>query len=156
MTHNSLPSQLYLLVPKNLPIDEQLSSSKQIEIRQALQKLLQALNESSNSQALIIIDRALADIDLSDINPALIASTQTSLKTWEVEDFNRCFKLAHVTTKNRSICLVWGLLTVYKTLLVLEQQEPEFNPSLVQDLKEGLKSHAYLLGRVFNLSLEEI
>jgi hypothetical protein len=156
MTHNSLPSQLYLLDPRNLPIEEQLSSSNQIRIRQALQNLLRALNELSNSQALIIINLALANLDLGDVSPALIASTQTSLKSWEVEDFNRCFKLTHVATKNRSVCLVLGLLTVYKTLLVLEQEESQFNPDLVEDLKEGLKSHVYLLGRVFNLSLEEI
>ncbi|MEM7759320.1 MAG: hypothetical protein AAF298_14525 [Cyanobacteria bacterium P01_A01_bin.40] len=156
MTYDSLPSQLYLLIPGNLPIDEQLSSSNQVKIRQTLQNLLQALNELSNHQALTIIDRELANLDLSNICPAPIPSTQTSLKPWEVEDFNQCFKLAHVATEDKSICLVWGLLTVYKTLLILERNNPKFNPSRVKDLKEGLKSHIYLLGRVFNLSLEEI
>jgi hypothetical protein len=156
MTHNSLPSQLYLLFPGNLPIEQQLSSSNQVKIRQALQNLLQALNESSNRQALVILNRELANLDLSNICPASIPSTQTLLKPWEVEDFNQCFKLAHVKTEDKSICLVWGLLTVYKTLLVLERDNPKFNPSRVTDLKEGLKSHIYLLGRVFNLSLEKI
>jgi hypothetical protein len=156
MTHNSLPSQLYLLFPGDLPIEEQLSSSNQVKIRQALQNLLQALNELSNRQAMIIINRELANFDLSNLCPASIPSTQTTLKPWEVEDFNQCFKLAHVTTEDKSICLVWGLLTVYKTLLVLERDNSKFQPSRVKDLKEGLKSHAYLLARVFNLSLEEI
>ncbi|MEO1004644.1 MAG: hypothetical protein AAFW67_02080, partial [Cyanobacteria bacterium J06638_38] len=153
MTHNSLPPQLYLLIPGDLPIDEQLSSSNQIKISQILQNLLQALNELSNHQALTIINRELADLDLSNICPSPIPSTQTSLKPWEVEDFNQCFKLSHVATEDKCICLVWGLLTVYKTLLVLERDNPKFNPSRVKDLKEGLKSHVYLLGRVFNLSL---
>lgn len=156
MTHDSLPSQLYLIVPGNLPIEEQLSSSNQVKIRQILQSLLQALNELSNCQALAIVDRELANLDLSTIYPASISSTQTALKPWEVEDFNHCFKLAHVTTEDKSTCLVWGLLTVYKTLLVLERDNPKFNPSRVKDLQEGLKNYVYLLGRVFNLSLEEI
>ncbi|MEM8676659.1 MAG: hypothetical protein AAGF83_22770 [Cyanobacteria bacterium P01_G01_bin.67] len=156
MIHNSLPSQLYLLFPGNLPIDEQLSSSDQVKIRPALQNLLQALNELSNRQALVIINRELANLDLSNIYPTSIPSTETSLKPWEVEDFNQCFKLAHVATEDKSTCLVWGLLTVFKTLLLLERDNPRFNPSRVKDLKTGLKSHVYLLGRVFNLSLEEI
>lgn len=156
MTHNSLPSQLYLLVPGNLPVEQQLSLSNQVKIRQILQNLLQALNELSNRQALTTIERELANLDLSTITFASISSTQTSLKPWEVEDFNQCFKLAHVTTEDKSVCLVWGLLTVYKTLLLLERGNPNFNPSRVRDLKEGLKSYVYLLARVFNLSLEEI
>ena len=155
MTHNSLPSQLYLLFPGELPIEQQLSSSHQVKIRQVLQHLLQALNEPSNHQALVMIEQELANLDLSNICPAAIPSTETRLKPWEVEDFNQCFKLAHVATEDKSICLVWGLLTVYKTLLLLEGDH-QFNTSRLEDLKEGLKSHVYLLGRVFNLSLEEI
>ena len=155
MTDNSFPSQLYLLFPSNLPIEEQLSSSKQVKTRLALHNLLRALNELSNPQALSIIEQELANIDLSQIGSTSISSTETSLKPWEVEDFNQCFKLAHITTEDKSACLVWGLLTVYKTLLLLEQDNTKFNPSRVQDLKDGLKSHVYLLGRVFNLSLEE-
>jgi hypothetical protein len=156
MTHNSLPSQLYLLVPWNLPTEQQLSLSNQVKIRQILQNLLQALNELSNRQALTTIERELANLDLNNITLASISSTQTSLKPWEVEDFNQCFKLAHVTTEDKSLCLVWGLLTVYKTLLLLERGSPNFDPGRVRDLKEGLKSYVYLLARVFNLSLEEI
>ena len=156
MNQDSLPSQLYLLMPGNLPIEEQLSSSDKIKIRQVLQNLLQALNELSNYQALDSVNRELANLDLSNISSAPILSTQTSLNPWEVEDFNQCFGLAHVITDDKSTCLVWGLLVAYKTLLLLEQNNSTFNPSLVKDLKEGLKSHVYLLGRVFDLFLEEI
>ncbi|MEM8722524.1 MAG: hypothetical protein AAGE84_25090 [Cyanobacteria bacterium P01_G01_bin.39] len=156
MPDDSVPSQLYLLVPGELPIEEQLSSSDQVKIRPALQNLLQALNELSNRQALVMINQELAKLDLSNVCSAPIPPTQTSLKPWEVEDFNQCFKLAHIATEDKSVCLVWGLLTVSKTLLILERDNTKFNPSRVKDLKEGLKSHVYLLGRVFNLSLEEI
>jgi hypothetical protein len=156
MTHNSFPSQLYLLVPWKLPIEQQLSELNQVKIRQLLQNLLQALNELSNRKALAIINQELTNLNVGNIYPASISSTQTSLKPWEVEDFNQCFKLTHVTTENESVCLVLGLLTVYKTLLILQQDNPKFDSSRVKDLKEGLKSYVYLLGRVFNLSLEEI
>ncbi|MEM9272769.1 MAG: hypothetical protein AAGA80_07370 [Cyanobacteria bacterium P01_F01_bin.143] len=156
MNQNSLPSELYLLVPGNLPIEQELSQESQVKVRQILQSLLQALNESSNRQALVIIERELAKLDFNNIDPALVSSTQTSLKPWEVEDFNNCFKISHIDTEDKSLCLVWGLLNVYKTLLLLEQDNSTFNPSRIIDLKEGIRSHVYLLSRVFNLSLEEI
>ena len=157
MTNNSLPSELYLLVPWNLPIEEQLSESNRSKIRQALKNLLQALDEIYHQKALAIINQELVNLDISSLSPALISSTETSLKPWEVEEFNDYFKLSHVTTKHKSICVVWGLLIVYKTLLVLDESDnKKFDPNLLNNLKEGLKSYVYLLGRVFSLSLEEI
>lgn len=156
MSYDSLPSQLYLLVPWDLPIDEQLSLSDQGKIRQILQSLLQALNESSSLQALTIVNRELEDLKFSS-RLAPIATTKSSLKPWEVKDFNEYFNLAHVRTEDKSFCLVWGLLTVYKTLLLLDldRDNPDFNSSRITDLQDGLKSYVYLLGRVFNLSLEK-
>lgn len=156
MTYDSLPSQLYLLVPWELPIDERLSPSDRVKMRRVLHSLLQALNESSSRQALAIIDRELDDLVLS-LNLAPIASTKSPLKPWEVKDFNHYFNLAHVRTDDKSICIVWGILTVYKTLLLLslDKDSPDFNSSRIRDLQEGLKSYVYLLGRVFNLSLEK-
>lgn len=156
MTNNSLPPQLHLLVPWELPVEEQLSESNRSKIRQVLKHLLQALDELSNQKALAIINQELANLDISSISPALISSTETSLKPWEVEDFNDCFKLSHVTTKDKSICIVWGLLVVYKTLLVLDEDGNQFDPKFLKNLEEGLKSYIYLLERVFSLSLEEI
>lgn len=158
MTHDSLPSQLYLLVPWNLPIEEQLSSSERVKIRQVLHSLLRALNELSKRQALAIINRELDKIDLSSLNLAEISSTKTSLKSWEVKDFNQYFNITHVCTDEKSSCIVWGLLIVYKTLLLLELEKdnPEFDSNRIGDLQEGLKNYVYLLGRVFDLSLEKI
>ncbi|MHC5762953.1 hypothetical protein [Nostoc sp.] len=156
MTHDFLPSQLYLLVPWNLPIEEQLSESDQVKIRQLLKHLLQALDELSHRKSLAIINQQLANLDVSNISPASISSTETSLEPWEIEDFNRCFKATYVTTKDKGVCIVWGLLIVYKTLLILDEDGKKFDPVRVKDLKEGLKSYVYLLGRVFSLSLEEI
>lgn len=157
MIYDSLPSQLYLLVPWDLPIDEQLSSSDRVKIRQLLQSLLQALNESSSRQALTIVNRELEALKFSS-RLAPIATTKSALKPWEVKDFNEYFNLAHVRTEDKSFCIVWGLLTVYKTLLLLDlaRDNPDFNSSRIRDLQEGLRSYVYLLGRVFNLSLEKL
>lgn len=156
MNYDSQPPQLYLLVPWELPIDEELSSSEQVQIRQILHNLLQALNELPNNKALDIVNRELANLDLSSLSLASIVSTETSLKPWEVKDFNQYFNLTHVTSENKSICLVLSLLTVYKTLLLLEKDSPEYDSSRLNELYAGFRSYVYLIGRVLNLSLEKI
>ena len=158
MTNNSLPSQLYLLAPWDLPVEEQLSESNRSKISQLLKNLLQALDEVSHQKALAIIDRELANIDINSISPALVSSfsTKAQVKPWEVEDFNDCFNMNYVTAKDKPTCIVWGLLIVCKTLLTLHEDHRQFDPDFFKNVREGLKSHIYLLGRVFSLSLEEI
>ena len=158
MTNNSLPSQLYLLAPWNLPVEEQLSESKRSKISQLLKNLLQALDEVSHQKALAIIDEELANIDINSISPALVSSfsTKAQVKPWEVEDFNDCFNVNYVTVKDKPTCIVWGLLIVCKTLLTFDEDARKFDPNFLENVREGLKSHIYLLGRVFSLSLEEI
>lgn len=156
MTNNSLPSQLYLLVPWELPVEEQLSESNRSKISQVLKNLLQALDENSHQKALAILDRELADIDIKSISPALVSSssTKTQVKPWEVEDFNDCFNMNYVTVEDKGTCIVWGLLIVCKTLLTFDEDARKFDPNFLENVREGLKSYIYLLERVFSLSLE--
>ena len=120
--------------------------------------LLQALDEDSYQNALAIIDRELADIDIKSISPALVSSfsTKTQVKPWEVEDFNDCFNMNYVTVEDKATCIVWGLLIVCKTLLTFDEDARQFDPNFLENVREGLKSYIYLLERVFSLSLEEI
>jgi len=157
MTKDALPERLYLLAPWDLPIEQQLSEANEVKLRQALTQLLHALDRSSDDQeALNIINQELAHLDISHVFPASVSSTQTALKPWEVEDFNNYFKLMHVQTKEPAVCIVWSLLTAYQTFLTLDESDSEFDSTQVEYLKEGFRCYAYLLARVFNLSLEEI
>ena len=155
MTNNSLPPQLYLLVPWDLPVEEQLSESNRSKIHQVLKHLLQALDENSYQKALAIINQELALLDVSDVLPAEVSDTKTMLKPWEIEDFNNYFKLMHVQTKQPAVCIVWSLLRAYQTFLTFNESGIEFDSIQVKYLKEGLRSYAYMLARVFSLSLEE-
>ncbi|NEP60332.1 MAG: hypothetical protein F6K31_25570, partial [Symploca sp. SIO2G7] len=89
MTKDALPDQLYLLAPWDLPIQQQLSEANEIKLRQALKQLLQTLNRPSSQEALNIINQELANLDISHVFPAAIASTKTALQPWEVFDFPR-------------------------------------------------------------------
>ena len=55
MTHYDEHSQLDLLVPWDLPIDEQLSEADTVKLSQALKQILTALQQVDTSAALVII-----------------------------------------------------------------------------------------------------
>lgn len=156
MTKDALPDRLYLLAPWDLPIEQQLSETNKVKLCQSLQKLLQALDCSSSQEALNIIIQELANLDISHVLPASVFCTQTSLKPWEVEDFNNYFKLMHVQTKEPEICVLWTLFFAYRTFLMLNESGSEFDAVEIECLKEGFRQYAYLLARVFSITLEEI
>lgn len=156
MTKDALPDRLYLLAPWDLPIEQQLSEANKVKLCQSLQKLLQALDCSSSQKALNIIVQELANLDISHVFPASVSCTQTSLKPWEIEDFNNYFKLMHVQTKEPEISVVWTLFFAYHTFLMLDESGSEFAATKVESLKEGFRQYAYLLARVFSINLEEI
>lgn len=157
MTNNVLPSRLYLLVPWDLPIEQQLSETEQFKLHQALKQLLQALVQVSDQEALAIINQELANLDLGNVLPAHISSTTTPLKPWEVEDFDNYFNVSHVQTQEPAVCVVWSLLTSYQIFLTLSLSDygSNFDPTQIELLKEGFRTYVYLLERVFNLCLEE-
>jgi hypothetical protein len=82
--------------------------------------------------------------------------TKTSLKTWEIEDFDQFFGLKHVQAREPAECLVASILTAYRAWLELNcctsLESAKFD---VESQKNGFKSCVSLLARVFNLDLEE-
>jgi hypothetical protein len=155
MTKNILPDRLFVLPPSDLPIEQQLSEANEVKLRQILKQLLHALDLPSAREALNIIKRELANLDISHLSPVSAYSTQTALKPWEVEDFNDYFKLMLVQTPEPEVCIVWSLLTSYQAFLSLDESDSEFDSTQVEYLKEGFRCYIYLLARVFSLSLEE-
>ena len=107
MTHYDEYSQLDLLVPWDLPIDEQLSEADTVKLSQALRQILKALLQVDTYAALVIIQDALSNNGFSfKVSPAKISSTKTPLKSWEVEDFDRHFGINHVQTTESAKCIV--------------------------------------------------
>jgi len=156
MTHPVLPSKLYLLVPWDLPIQQQLSGSEKVILELSLQQFLKALNQHSIQEASIILEQALANLDISSVVPIQLTSTQTPLDVSEVEDFDNYFEVNHVQTQEPAICMVWSLLVAYQVFLMLNERGSEFDRTQVELQKQGFTSYVYLLARVFNLNLDEL
>lgn len=149
------PQQLYLLLPWDLPVQEQLTEAEKTRLCKALHQLLQALENTSYQQALDLLDQELATLDMDDIHPIEMPSTQTPLKVWEVEDYDRYFDIVHVQAQAPAICLVRGVLLTYRMFLVLSHQNRDLDPLQVKQQKQGFASYVYLLARVFHLPLEK-
>lgn len=156
MTYPVLPSKLYLLVPWELPIQQQLSGSEKVILERSLQQFLKALSQHSIQEAIIALDQALANLDISSIVPMHLTSTQTPLDVSEIEDFDNYFEVSHVQAQEPAICMVWSLLIAYQVFLMLSDQGSEFDRTQVELQKQGFRSYVYLLARAFNLNLDEL
>ena len=155
MTHYDKYSQLDLLVPWDLPIDEQLSEADTVDLSQALRQILKALQQVDTSAALIIIQGELSKLASVNISPAKISSTKTPLKKWEIEDFDRHFGVNHVESRKPSFCIVKSLmLAVYQMFILLDKQNnSQFDSIQIERQKQGYISYIHLLSRVYHLQL---
>ena len=148
-------SQLDLLVPWDLPIDEQLSEADTVKLSQALKQILTALQQVDTSAALVIIQDELSKLAFVDIFPAKISSTKTPLKKWEIEDFDRHFGINHVESQQPAFCIVKSLmLAVYQMFILLDKQNnSQFDSIQIERQKQGYISYIHLLSRVYHLEM---
>lgn len=155
MTQND-DFQLDLLVPWDLPIAQQLSEAHQAKLSQTLRQILAALQQPNLQAAVVIIQDTLEQFNPVNVYPAKVSATKTALASWEVEDFDNHFGVNHVQTPEPAFCLVRSLLlAIYRMLLLLNEQQDNFDLAEVEMQRQGYVSYVYLLSRVFNLNLEE-
>mgnify|MGYP001798218972 CR=1 FL=1 len=145
---------LELLMPWDLPFEQPLSSTDRSRLDQALQQLLQALAQPSPQAALISISQALIALGEVDTQTASIQSTQTSLKTWEVEDYDRYFQIRHVHTEQSALCLVKGLLLTCQKFFEIHMQTPWLDAHQIKQQQQGFISYTELLQRTFGLDTD--
>jgi hypothetical protein len=156
MSHIILSDTLILLRPDYLPSSHKVNESKE-KLCTVINLLRQALAESSQQRALTTINLALdmlGPVEIIETGETL--PTNTSLKTWQIDDFDQFFGLKHVQARDPAECLVASILTAYRALLELNScTSPESANLVVESQKNGFKSCVSLLARVFNLDLEE-
>ncbi|MCC5667061.1 hypothetical protein LC653_25025 [Nostoc sp. CHAB 5784] len=153
MYHDAPLQQLELLVPWELPLERELSQSNQIKLTKALTELLTALAESDVEQGIVILENAGAELEIYDTFPAEVTSTNTTLKYWEIEDFDNYFRVRHVQTTEPEICLVHGLMVACQAFLRLSMKD-SLDINQLNFQREGFRANAYLFGRVFHLTLQ--
>ena len=145
---------LELLIPWDLPLEQHLSPTDKSRIDQALRQLLQALAQPSPQAALISISQALTAWGEVDTQTASMQSTQTSLKAWEVEDYDRYFQIRHVHTEQSALCLVKGLLLTCQKFFEIDRQTPWLDAHQVKQQQQGFISYIELLQRTFGLDTD--
>ncbi|MEO0686001.1 MAG: hypothetical protein AAFY76_13410 [Cyanobacteria bacterium J06649_11] len=155
MTHYDEYSQLDLLVPWDLPIDEQLTQADTVKLSQALVQILTALQQVDTSAALVIIQDELSKLASVNIFPAKISSTKTPLKKSEVEDFDRHFGVNHVESQQSAFCILKSLMLAVSQMFILldKQNNPKFDSVQIERQKQGYISYIHLLSRVYHLEM---
>jgi hypothetical protein len=155
MNDNDPNNRLDLLLPWDLPSQQQLNEVDKNKVYKALKHLLQALKETSHQKAFDILNEELANLEVADVLKVEVSFTETSLKGWEVEDFDNYFEMRHIQTQESVICLVRSIILGYKTFLEITHNSYQFDPIDIEIQKRGFEIYAHLLARVFKLCLEE-
>jgi hypothetical protein len=156
MSHIIFSDTLILLRPDYLPSSHKVNES-QDKLCTAINLLRQALAETSQQRAFTTINLALdilGPVEVIETGETL--PTNTSLKTWQIDDFDQFFGLKHVQARDPAECLVASVLTAYRAWLELNSCTSLESANLeVESQKNGFQSCVSLLARVFNVDLEE-
>jgi hypothetical protein len=150
-----LSDTLILLRPDYLPSSHKVNESKD-KLCTVIHLLRKAVGETSQQDALTTINLALDILGpVEVIETGETPPSNTSLKTWQIEDFDQFFGLKHVQAKEPAECLVASVLAAYRAWLELNcSSSLESEKLQVESQKNGFTSCVSLLARVFNLDLE--
>ncbi|WP_413160452.1 hypothetical protein ACL6C3_18225 [Capilliphycus salinus ALCB114379] len=163
MSETNPTPHLDLLLPWDLLTEYSLNEGEKVKITQAINYFLSALKQTSVETALTLTDEALETLEAVDNFPAKLSTTKASLKTWEVEDYDRYFQVNHVQTEQPAFCLLKSVIVASQQFLILclnSQNQPDSNfPKLdsnqIEQQKQGFISYAHLLARLFDVQLED-
>ena len=154
MSNNKFNYELDLLIPSDIPLDSQLDTKTEEKLQEVLNFLLQSLEATDVEISLSKVDFALKLIGKLEVSDVEITSTATSLKDWEVEDYDRYFKINRIQTPDPEIALVRGVLMVTKNFFLLYQEYGDrIDTAQVQIQIQGLIQYTYLLARIFKLEI---
>ena len=147
------PTQLYLLVPDQLPSQNELNDAGRASILPSLNLALESLELDSQEEAIDKINLALAILKPSDILPIERnnCNFKSTKKYRETLDYDRYFNIRHIKSNNPEICLLKSILVAYQCFLLLEQESEQLNLENMKIQRQGFKSYFLLLARVYNL-----
>ena len=146
---------LELLVPWDLPIEQQLDEFDKEQLTKILDQFLQTLEQPSPEKELIILEEILASLDTVEVTPIEISSTKSYLENWEVADYDKYFNVMRVQSSSPALSLLKGVVVAYQAFLLLHYQNKQLNSTQIKLQKQGFISYACLLIRVCDLPLEK-
>jgi len=151
MSKRPAQSSLNLLSPWDLPLELTLSESEQGLIQMALREAIWILQQPLTLDVLRQIETVILNLGEIQLECIEIPETKTSLKPWEVEDYDRYFQTQHVQTAMPGLCLVQGLLLVIRNFIELSCENPQLDAQQVEIQRQGFVSYIELLKRVCGL-----
>lgn len=143
-------TQLYLLIPDQLPCQNKISETTKASILPSLNLALQALDLDCPVQAIEKINLALAILKPSNI---LFDNydVKKQKKYQQMLDYDDYFHVKHVKSNEPEICLFKSILIAFNRFLLLESQGDISNVENIKIQREGFRTYFLLLTRVYNL-----
>ncbi|MEL6495702.1 MAG: hypothetical protein AAFQ41_11355 [Cyanobacteria bacterium J06623_7] len=156
MTENEFESKLDLLMPGEIPLECSLDPETADKLSQVITIFLQALETTSTHNALAEITRALDCLGTIETSPADVTNTDTCLKSQDVEDYDRYFKINRIQTSESEVALIGGLIVNTQTFLSLCQRcGDRLDSQQIELQKQGFITYARLLARNFKLNIPD-
>ena len=146
--------QLNLLVPDELPTNNELSEANKEKVFLSLNLALESLDSDCQEQAIAQVNQALMILGTADTLPNDIPIEGTR-KRREALDYDNYFNVNHVKSQEPEIFLVSSILIAYQRFLLLGHNCNKFDSHNIEIQRQGFRTYCKLLSRVFNLSLNE-
>lgn len=153
MSDNDFDFQLNLAIPWDIPIDYRLNSIQQQKLAKSLKLLLESLRLDSIDKSLTKNQQAIDCLGIVAMQPVEVEQTKTSLKTWEVKDYDDYFKINRVRSTEPATILVQSLLVNCQAFFLLCKNNKQLDKNQIQIQKQGFISYVYLIARNFNLEI---
>ena len=145
--------ELDLLIPWDIPLDYKLDLKQKEKLSRSLNLLLESLKLISIDEALKKIEQALENLGSVESIKVKIDQTKTSLKSWEVQDYDNYFEINRIQTEEPAACLIKSLLVNCQAFLLVCKNHQKLDITQVEMQKQGFISYAYLLARNFQLDI---
>ena len=145
---------LNLLVPENLPIQEELSAINKEKISLSLKLVLQSFDSNCKNHAILQVEQALTILGTTKMLPGNFY-TRNAKKHQEALDYDNYFNINHVISEEPEICLCKSVIIAYQRFLSLCSESNRFTSENIEIQRQGFKTYFQLLSRVFNLSLAQ-
>lgn len=143
---------LKLLSPWALKAQIALPKPQQSSAHQVLELVLKVLEDNSED-AQNYLQQAQKILPKTTTQTLQLNTTDTPLSPEEVASYDDYFGIQHVSSDEPGLNQIQGLLDMLEVFLSLSASIQQKNKHHIQQQKQGLKQHALLLARVFDLEL---
>ncbi|MEL4894889.1 hypothetical protein [Crocosphaera sp. Alani8] len=147
---------LELLVPWDLPTEQQLNEQDRENLTKILDNFLRVLERPCHEKELISLDKILVSLEAIEVSALESISTKSHLEDWEITDYDKYFDVRRVESAKPAFSILKGIVSTYHAFLLLYHQNQHLDSHQIELQKQGFIAFAHLIIRVYDLPSEEV